>query len=99
MKTAKAALEATKKRNIELAARFVPDKIRKEIERIIEKEISNGESMAYYDDVNALQIYESQPVYKGIIDWLEYLGYEVEHDYRTATQTVNLIILWDQPNA
>lgn len=96
MKTAKEALEATKKRNIELAAEFVPNDIRKEIERIIEKEISNGESMACYDDVNALQIYKSQPVYLGIRDWLQYLGYEVEHDYRTATQTVNFKILWDQ---
>jgi len=96
MKTAKEALEATKKRNIELAARFVPEKIRKDIERVIEKEIAKGENMAYYDDVNALQIYESQPVYEGIIDWLEYLGYEVKHSYRTATQTVSLTILWDQ---
>lgn len=96
MKTAKEALELTKKRCVELAARFVPEKIRKEIERIIENEIAAGESMAYYD-VNALEIHGSQPVYCSIIDWLEYLGYEVEQSYRTATQTVSLIILWDQP--
>lgn len=97
MKTAKEALEATEKKSVELSAQFVPVKIRDEIEQIIEKAISNGECMAYYDDVNALQIYGSQLVYMGIRDWLQYLGYEVEHDYRTATQTVNFRILWDQP--
>lgn len=96
MKTAKEALELTKKRCVELAAQFVPEKIRKEIERIIENEIAAGESMAYYD-VNALEIHGSQLVYRSIIDWLEFLGYEVEHDYRTETQTVSLTILWDQP--
>lgn len=97
MKTAKEALELTKKRCVELAAQFVPEKIRKEIERIIENEIANGKSMACYDDVNALQIYKSRLVYLGIRDWLQYLGYEVEHDYITAMQTVNFKILWDQP--
>lgn len=96
MKTAKEALKATEKKNVELSAQFVPVKIRDEIERIIENAISNGECMAYYD-VNALEIYGSHLVYRSIIDWLEYLGYEVEHDYRTATQTVSLTILWDQP--
>lgn len=97
MKTAKEAFDATKKKNVELAAEFVPDKIRKEIERIIEKEISNGKSMACYDDVNACQIYKSRSVYLEIRDWLQCLGYEVEHDYRTAMQTVNFKIFWDQP--
>lgn len=97
MKTAKEALEATEKKNVELAAKSVPEKIREEIERIIEKEISNGECMACYDDVNALQIYNSQPVYMGIRDWLQYLGYKVEYDYKAETQTINFMILWDQP--
>ena len=96
MKTAKEALEATEKKSVELSAQFVPVKIRDEIERIIEEAISNGECMAYYDGVNALQIYGSQLVYIGIRDWLQCLGYEVEHDYKAETQTVNFKILWDQ---